>query len=125
MSDADLKPYSFARERFSHACNELAKTDRAASERLLDAVIALSPLRPEDIPRSCQLLYERLQELIGSSLWAEDVAPGALPAAVRSLPEQRRNIAMDLIAMASETLDKHCGVQPGKSKRASNETQEN
>ena len=112
MQDDDLRPYRFACERFTHACRELRKPDRDASDRLLASIIALSPLRAEDMPRSCQVLYEKLQELVGASLWSLQVSPGALPTAIRALPVRRKTAAMELIVMASRTLDKYCGVRP-------------
>ena len=110
MHDDDLQPYRFARERFAHACRELRKPDHDPTDRLLASIIALSPLRAEDMPRSCQVLYEKLQALVGASLWSRRVAPGALPTAVRALSLQRKAAAMDLIVMAGRTLDKYCGV---------------
>jgi len=112
MRDDDLQPYRFARERFTHACRELCEHDRDATDRLLASIIALSPLRAEDMPRSCQVLYEKVQAVVGASLWDCQVAPGALPNAIRALPLRRKAAAMDLIVMASRTLDKHCGVRP-------------
>jgi len=110
MQDDDLQPYRFARDRFSHACRELRDPDRDATDRLLASIIALSPLRAEDMPRSCQVLYEKLQALVGASLWSRQVPSGALPTAVRALSLQRKAAAMDLIVMAGRTLDKYCGV---------------
>ncbi len=111
MQNVNLTPYAFARARFSHACSELTKASRTPKERLLNAVIALTPLRPEDIPRSCQLLYEEMQQLIGADLWTDNITVGALPAAIRTLPLQHVECAVRFIVMAGETLDKHCGVQ--------------
>lgn len=112
MPDDDLQPYRFARERFAHAYRELREPDRDSTDRLLASIIALSPLRAEDMPRSCQVLYEQLQKLVGASLWSRQVSPGALPAAIRALSLQRRAAAMELIVMAGRTLDKYCGVRP-------------
>ena len=120
MQDDDLQPYRFARERFTHACRELREPDRNATDRLLASIIALSPLRAEDMPRSCQVLYEKLQELVGASLWSRQVSPGALPTAVRSLPVHRKTAAMELIVMASRTLDKYCGVRSTSTESGNN-----
>lgn len=111
MCDLNLKPYIFARERFTHACRALTNEQRTVKERLLDAVIALSPLRPEDLPRACQVLHEKMQEIIGVSFWIDSATAGALPAAVRALTLQRAEAAAECIAMANATLDKYCGVQ--------------
>ncbi len=110
MQDDDLQPYRFARKRFTHACRELAELDRDATDRLLASIIALSPLRAEDMPRSCQVLYEKLQAVVGESLWGRQVPPRALPNAICALSLQQKAAAMELIVMASRTLDKHCGV---------------
>ncbi len=118
MTDGDLVPYAFARQRFTHACNALANEQRDVRDRVKDAIVALSPLRAEDIPRSCQVLYERLQNLIGPELWDDDATSGTLAAAVNALSMGRMATSIDLIVKASDTLDKHCGIEPGqRSKR--------
>lgn len=111
MGEDDLKPYAFARQRFSHACSELGKKDRRINQSVLVAIVALSPLRAEDMPRSCQLLYEKVQQLIGQGLWNSDAMSGALASAVGSLPLHRANAAADWIIMAHDSLDKYCGVE--------------
>ena len=114
MSDGDLVPYAFARQRFTHACDALANERCDVRDRLLDAIVALSPLRAEDIPRSCQVLYERLQHLIGPELWGDDATSGTLVAAVNALSVGRMAVAIELLITASDTLDKHCGIDPGR-----------
>ena len=117
MSDDDLVPYAFARQRFTHACDALENERRDVRDRLVDAIVALSPLRAEDIPRSCQVLYERLQDLIGPELWEDDATSGTLVAAVNALSLGRMAAAIELLVKASDTLDKHCGIDPGRRAR--------
>lgn len=111
MSDVDLNPYALARQRFSHACGVLNNEALSINHRLIDAVVALAPLRPEDMPRRCQLLYEKVKQLIGPGLWHSDAMAGALTSAVASLPLRQALTATEWIIMASHTLDKHCGVE--------------
>lgn len=111
MADHDLKPYALARQRFSHACRELGNEDRTTNQCVLEAIVALAPLRAEDMPRSCQLLYENVKQLIGPGLWDSDALGGALASAVKALPLHRANTIIGWMVMARDSLDKHCGVE--------------
>lgn len=114
MSSDKLIPYAMAQRRFSHACRELVDQTKPVNERLLDAIVALSPLRDEDMPRACQLLYEKIKNRIGPGLWSGDVMAGALATSIRSLPPTRVTDVFQWIVMASEALDKHCSKESGE-----------
>ncbi len=109
--DTDRKePFEFARRRFTHASYELTNTDRNIYERLLNALVALSPLGAKDLPEPCQLLYEQVQRLVGTEYWSEEATSGTLAPAVRALSSRQVSAAIQLIAKAGDTLDTECGV---------------
>lgn len=112
MNLENQKPYEFARGRFLHACFVLMNTDQSIHERLLDAIVALAPLRVEDLPRTCYLFYERVQHLIGAELWSDGATSGSLGLAVRELSEHQAADAVQWILLACETLDEHLPTVP-------------
>jgi len=105
VNDRDLKPYEFARRRFFHARLILLNADRSVHERLLDALIALAPLRAEDIPRSCSSLYERVQNMVGETLWSNEATSGSLAPAVRALSVCQAKDAVRWIVMSGDRLN--------------------
>ncbi len=101
-------PFEFARRRFTHASYELQDTDRSIYERLLNALLALAPLNAEDLPRPSRLLYEQVQRLIGAELWSHEANSGTLAPAVRALLNHEVAVAVQLIFMAGDSLDRYC-----------------
>ncbi len=108
METNNRVPFEFARRRFTHASYELRDTDRSIYERLLNALLALAPLNAEDLPRPSRLLYEQVQRLIGSELWSDKATSGTLAPAVRALSNHEVAIAVQLILMAGDSLDRYC-----------------
>ncbi len=101
----DLKPYEFARRRFCHMNLVLSDVDRSVHERLLDALVALAPIRVEDLPRSSHLLFERVQNLVGPTLWLDVATSGSLAPAVRALSVRQAEDAVRWISMAGDILN--------------------
>ena len=114
-------PFEFARRRFTHASYELKNTDRNIYERLLDALVALAPLKAEDLPRPCRSHYEQVQRLIGIELWSDDATSGTLAPAVRALSSHEVAVAVQLIFLAGDALDKHCDADQDDTEDESSE----
>ena len=108
METSNRVPFEFARRRFTHASYELKNTNRNVYERLLDALLALAPLKAEELPRPSRSHYEQVQRLIGLELWSRDATSGTLAPAVRALSSHEVAVAVQLIFMAGDALDKHC-----------------
>lgn len=97
--------YLFARKRFDDARMALMANSASSNRRLLRALIALAPLVRRDLPSEVSNRYERVKAIVGRGHWAADVSVDGLEAAIETLGEDDRRLAITLLNEAAVAID--------------------
>lgn len=101
--------YAFAMKRFDRARRALDLTADVPALRLTNAISALVPLDPRDLPEEVYALYEKFTATLGQKTLPADCVQNGLGAAINTMDHTRLQRAIALLQEAAETLDNYQG----------------